>query len=231
MDDTPTACPPALDWIRRETKTIGFDLASQPKTGAVLAALVASKPGGRFLELGTGSATAWLLAGMDGASSLDTVDIDPEVVEVAKRYLSDDRRVTFHVMDGDAYLDAVSGQFDLIFANTWLGKLTQCDDALALVRPGGFYVVDDLFNLTGPSVIRIRWPPWSPTWNVTVSSSRSPWRGPQACGYSCDVPPASSLRHRLARIRLADVGALVHHGPLDICHERPLSPCGPRRPV
>ena len=48
------------------------------------------------------------------------------------------------MMDGDAYLDAVSGQFDLICADTWLGKFTQCDDALALVRPGGFYVVDDL---------------------------------------------------------------------------------------
>jgi len=146
MDDTPTACPPALDWIRRETETLGFDLASQPKTGAILAALVASKPGGRFLELGTGTgcATAWLLAGMDGASSLDTVDIDPEVVEVAKRYLSDDRRVSFHVMDGDAYLDGVSNQFDLVFADAWTGKFTQCDEVLALVRPGGFYVVDNL---------------------------------------------------------------------------------------
>lgn len=146
MDDTPTACPPALDWIRRETETLGFDLASQPKTGAMLAALVASKPGGRFLELGTGTgfATAWLLAGMDGASSLDTVDIDPEVVEVAKRYLSDDRRVSFHVMDGDAYLDGVSDQFDQVFADAWIGKFTQCDEVLALVRPGGFYVVDDL---------------------------------------------------------------------------------------
>jgi predicted O-methyltransferase YrrM len=154
MDDTPTACPPALDWIRRETETLGFDLASQPKTGAVLAALVASKPGGRFLELGTGTgfATAWLLAGMDGASSLDTVDIDSEVVEVAKRYLSDDRRVSFHVMDGDAYLDGVSDQFDLVFADAWIGKFTQCDEVLALVRPGGFYVVDDLLPQSN-------WPP------------------------------------------------------------------------
>lgn len=81
---------------------------------------------------------------MDGASHLETVDVDPEVVEVAKRYLSDDRRVTFHVMDGGAYLDAVSGRFDLVFSDTWIGKFTQCDEVLALVRPGGFYVVDDL---------------------------------------------------------------------------------------
>ena len=54
-------------------------MASEPKTGALLAALAASKPGGRLLELGTGTGlgTAWLLSGMDADSHLDTVDTDP----------------------------------------------------------------------------------------------------------------------------------------------------------
>jgi predicted O-methyltransferase YrrM len=53
-------------------------MASEPKTGAFLAALAASKPGGRLLELGTGTGlgAAWLLAGMDAAARLDTVDAD-----------------------------------------------------------------------------------------------------------------------------------------------------------
>ena len=34
--------------------------------------------------------------------------------------------------------------FDLIFADTWPGKFSQLPETLALVRPGGFYVVDDL---------------------------------------------------------------------------------------
>ena len=77
----------------------------------MLATLAASKPGGRFLELGTGTGfgTAWLFSGMDDASRLETVDVDPEVVEVAKRYLSNDRRVTFTVMDGAEYLRGASG--------------------------------------------------------------------------------------------------------------------------
>ena len=121
-------------------------MASEPRTGALLATLAASKPGGRFLELGTGTGfgTAWLLSGMDDASRLETVDVDPEAVEVAKRYLSNDRRVTFTVMDGAEYLRGASGQFDLVFADAWPGKFTHLDEVFALVRPGGLYVVDDL---------------------------------------------------------------------------------------
>ena len=79
MDDTSALRPPALHWLQRETKALGFDMASEPRTGALLATLAASKPGGRFLELGTGTGfgTAWLLSGMDDASRLETVDVDP----------------------------------------------------------------------------------------------------------------------------------------------------------
>ena len=81
---------------------------------------------------------------MDDASRLETVDVDPEVVEVAKRYLSNDRRVTFTVMDGAEYLGEASGQYDLVFTDAWPGKFTHLDEVLALVRPGSLYVVDDL---------------------------------------------------------------------------------------
>ena len=54
--------PAALGGIRRDTEGIGFALASEPKTGSLLRALAASKPGGKFLEIGTGTGvgTAWL---------------------------------------------------------------------------------------------------------------------------------------------------------------------------
>jgi len=44
----------------------------------MLRTLAASKPGGRFLELGTGTgiATAWLLEGMDERSTLISIDND-----------------------------------------------------------------------------------------------------------------------------------------------------------
>lgn len=52
--------PAALHTIREETDRLGFTLASEPRTGSLLRTLAASKPGRRFLELGTGVGTACL---------------------------------------------------------------------------------------------------------------------------------------------------------------------------
>jgi predicted O-methyltransferase YrrM len=138
--------PAALAHILAETEELGFKMASEPQVGALLAALVASKPGGRFLELGTGTGhgTAWLLSGMDPLSMLETVDSDTSVVDVARRHLGSDGRVTFHVMDGAEFLRQCLEPFDLIYADTWPGKFSQLNEALSLLRPGGIYVIDDL---------------------------------------------------------------------------------------
>jgi predicted O-methyltransferase YrrM len=139
--------PPAVDGIVRETAALGFNMISEPQVGMLLAVLAASKPGGRILELGTGTGhgTAWLLSGMDSASTLDTVDTDAEVVAVAQRHLAADHRVTFHVADGADYIRrAPPAQFDLIYADAWPGKFSHLDETLALLRPGGIYAIDDL---------------------------------------------------------------------------------------
>src|SRR4051812_46404885 len=104
--------PAALEAIHRDTQAIGFTLASEPQTGSLLQSLAASKRGGRFLELGTGTGvgTAWLLAGMDAASHLDSVDSDPAVSAVARRHLGGDSRVTFHVTDGAEFLSRMAPQ-------------------------------------------------------------------------------------------------------------------------
>jgi predicted O-methyltransferase YrrM len=43
-------------------------------------------------------------------------------------------------------------QFDLIYADAWPGKFTHLDEALALLKPGGIYVIDDLLP-------QENWPP------------------------------------------------------------------------
>jgi predicted O-methyltransferase YrrM len=139
--------PTALEAILRETTDLGFSMASESRTGSLLRTLAASKPAGRFLELGTGTgvATAWLLAGMDKASRLATVDNDPTVVAIARRYLGSDVRVAFHLDDAAAFIERQTpGSFDLVFADAWPGKFSHLEQALALVRIGGFYFVDDL---------------------------------------------------------------------------------------
>lgn len=147
--------PEALPAIVAETERLGFRMASEAKTGAFLASLAASKPGGRILELGTGTGygTSWLLAGMDSTSRLDTVDRDPTVLAVARRYLGGDPRVEFHLAEGAHFLRSVlPHQFDLVFADAWAGKFTDLDEALALLKVGGIYVIDDLLP-------QLSWPP------------------------------------------------------------------------
>lgn len=139
--------PPALPAIQADTERLGFAMASEPKTGALLAALAASKPGGRLLEIGTGTGvgTAWLLSGMDASARLDTVDTDRSFVDVARHHLGADARVAFRLEDGETFLArADPDTYDLVYADAWPGKFTHLDAALACLRQGGFYVIDDL---------------------------------------------------------------------------------------
>ena len=146
-DDLFADAPSVLPDLVADGAALGFAAASEPRTGSLLQVLAASKPGGRVLELGTGTGvgTAWLLAGMDAAALLDTVDSDPAVVAVARRHLGADPRVRFHVADGEAWLRGYAGPpFDLIFADAWPGKFSARAEALRVLAAGGLYVVDDL---------------------------------------------------------------------------------------
>lgn len=150
MNDTDKLRLPAT-WLAMHQATVatGFTMASEPLTGALLRALAASKPGGALLELGTGTglATAWLLDGMDATARLVTVDHDSGLQALARQYLEHDPRVLFHTVDGGDFIlaqYAAGARFDFIFADTWPGKYTHLDETLALLKPGGFYVVDDM---------------------------------------------------------------------------------------
>ena len=73
--------------IKEATEELKFNMASDLLTGSLLKTLAASKPGGRFFELGTGTglATAWLLAGLDTKSSLITIENNELLIDVAKK--------------------------------------------------------------------------------------------------------------------------------------------------
>jgi predicted O-methyltransferase YrrM len=141
--------PEIVQEILMETETIGFQMVSEPLVGSLLRTLAISKPSGRFLELGTGTgiSTAWILNGMDAKSTLVSIDNDDAFVAVAKKYLEKDSRVNFYVEDGGAFLETLSSsgeQFDLIFADTWAGKYTHFEEVIQVLKPGGFYVIDDM---------------------------------------------------------------------------------------
>jgi predicted O-methyltransferase YrrM len=139
--------PKSTHAIWTDTRAHHFSMASEPQTCSLLRTLAASKPGGRFLELGsgTGLSTAWLLDGMDDASHLTTVDNDKSLLSILTRHLGQDPRLDIICSDGDEFLQSIQGQqFDFIFADTWAGKYRLLDEALALLNPGGIYVVDDM---------------------------------------------------------------------------------------
>lgn len=141
--------PAQYQVLLQATAAIHFSMASEPLTGTLLQALAASRPQGQFLEIGTGTglSTAWLLAGMDSQSQLVSLENDPQALAIAQQILATDTRVSFVLTDAAQWLgQAVEAgrSFDLIFADTWAGKFTHLDQALALLKPGGLYVIDDL---------------------------------------------------------------------------------------
>ena len=147
MDDLQgLRAPPALVALEKARAAVGFALASEPRTGALLRTLATSKPGGQLLEIGTGTGlgTAWLLDGMDETARLTSLERDPTWHAVAQDHLGGDPRVTLVCGDALDWLQGCSLSFDLIFADSFVGKMEHLDLALDLPAPGGLYIGDDL---------------------------------------------------------------------------------------
>ena len=85
-----------------------------------------------------------MLDGMDPGSRLTSVEIEQSQLEIAKTALGLNPQVEFIHQDGADFLDRCLQTFDLIFADAWPGKFTHRDRAIALLRPGGLYIIDDL---------------------------------------------------------------------------------------
>lgn len=139
--------PDAYPKIDAATQANGFTMPSDPMTCSLLRTLAAAKPGGKFLELGTGTglATTWILDGMDKDATLVSFDYDPALLAIAKQFLGKDQRLTLVETDGETWVKANAGQrFDYIFADTWHGKYLLLEEVLAMLNPGGFYIVDDM---------------------------------------------------------------------------------------
>ncbi|MBM1107275.1 class I SAM-dependent methyltransferase [Aurantibacter crassamenti] len=139
--------PVKHDEIVRKSDEIGFTMPSDLYIGTLLKTLISSKLGGHFLELGTGIglSLSWMIDGMDLNSSLITVDNDPELIEIAKQYFGQDKRVEIVCEDGSNWINNYQGgKFDLVFADAWPGKYSEIDKILDTIAIGGFYIIDDM---------------------------------------------------------------------------------------
>ena len=139
--------PVAYYSIESATKEMGFTMPSDILTCSLLKTLAASKPNGRFLELGTGTglSTAWILDGMDKNSTLISIDYDSNLLQIAQKNLGRDTRLHLKCIDGEAWVNQNLGQkFDYIFADTWHGKYLMLDEVLEMLNVGGLYIIDDM---------------------------------------------------------------------------------------
>jgi predicted O-methyltransferase YrrM len=133
--------------IDQATKDLGFTMPSDMLTCSLLRTLAATKPTGKFLELGTGTglSTSWILDGMDAGSSLVSIDNDEQVLNVARTHLGKDTRLSLVHCDGEDWLlGNLEKCFDYIFADTWHGKYLLLEEVLDMLNPGGLYIVDDM---------------------------------------------------------------------------------------
>ncbi|GAB5522507.1 MAG: hypothetical protein Roseis2KO_03790 [Roseivirga sp.] len=142
-----TDIPKVYPQLEAKCKQIGFTMPSDMLIGTLLKTLIASKAKANLLELGTGISLslAWMIEGMDSESSITTVDNDPELSAIAREHFGDDHRVNIVCADGSSWIRDYHGNpFDLVFADAWPGKYSELNEILALIKPGGFYVIDDM---------------------------------------------------------------------------------------
>jgi len=139
--------PAAYEAIKTASERSGFTMASEVLTCSLLKTLAASKPGSKFLELGTGTglATSWILDGMDEASTLISIDNDLDILNIAKENIGVDKRLKLICTDGADWIKQNTKQkFSFVFADAWPGKFQFLDEVLDMIETGGIYIIDDI---------------------------------------------------------------------------------------
>jgi predicted O-methyltransferase YrrM len=139
--------PALVSQAQQRAGRLGFGMSCEDPVGPLLAVLAAAvPPGGRILELGTGTGTgtAWLTRGLTTRddATLTTVELDPGLVAA---FRESTWPAWVEILEGDAAaLLPALGRFDLIFADAVAGKWTGLNLTLDALAPGGVLIVDDM---------------------------------------------------------------------------------------
>lgn len=147
MLNTAIKLPETYESILSQSRAIGFGMPSDLETGSLLRTLAASKPGGLFLDIGTGTglSLSWMADGADHDAKILSIDNNEQYQQIAQSVFAGQNRIQIICADGVEWLNNYNGPpFDLIFADAWPGKFESLDKALSLINAGGFYLVDDL---------------------------------------------------------------------------------------
>jgi predicted O-methyltransferase YrrM len=135
---------------------LGFRNSCNPVYGRLLHVLAASCRGA-IGEMGTGCGvgTAWMASSASPETRIVTIELNEDQASAAREALSDVMNVT--VLQGDAFELASHGPFDLLFCDS-VGKRDRQKETVAMMKPGGIVVLDDLTTgRTGPDDVRDWW--------------------------------------------------------------------------
>jgi predicted O-methyltransferase YrrM len=147
MNDNQIKLPKHYKNIQKASDAIQFSMPSDLQTGSLLRTLVASKPNGSFLELGTGTglSLAWFMEAIDNQSIVISIDNSETYISIARAHFGNDSRLQLICEDANLWIkNNPDKKFDLIFADAWPGKYETLEATLALVKTGGFYIIDDM---------------------------------------------------------------------------------------
>jgi predicted O-methyltransferase YrrM len=125
-DEINQSIPDSYFDIDKATKENGFTMPSDILTCSLLRTLAASKPAGKFLELGTGTglSTSWILDGMDNDSTIISFDNDETLLHIAQTFLGKDKRLNLVNSDGEEWIKTNLGQkFDYILQTPGTGNI------------------------------------------------------------------------------------------------------------
>lgn len=142
-----TSKPKEYEAILNVSNELNFSMISDEEVGVLLRLLTSSKKEGEILELGTGTGLvlAWILDDLHPRGKIISIENDPQFIKVARSFFDKESRVKILQEDAEVWIEKNKHQqFDLIFADTWAGKFTHLNQTLQMVKPGGFYIIDDL---------------------------------------------------------------------------------------
>lgn len=149
------------DRVPQATMRLADGESTMPYTHAVAAALLLRPEIERSLMigLGGGSVGRYLLPRLPGLT-IDYVDVDPAVPEVARRFFrfAQGPRMRVHVADGRRYLAGATGRWDLIYCDAYIGQsvpfhLTTrefLDEVRRHLEPGGVFALNLAAGLGDP---------------------------------------------------------------------------------